>query len=1000
MLQPKQPMRWLWAVLIVVALAAPALATAAPDTPSDARRAWRVPATHGPDERLDKSSRVQAWAEDYIAHAEQRPPVDPAQQSQTVAQWTVMVFIAADNDIEGASLFDINEMELVGSSPDVNVVVQIDRSADYSDVEGDWSDTRRYYIQQDENFDVITTPVLETIGEIDSGSAESVADFATWAITSYPAQKYMLVLWDHAGAWATHLSDEQAGSDSTLPELSAALDRVKAQTGIDKFEVIGFDMCLMGQLEVFQTIAPYARYGVGSEESEPGPGWFYVFLEDLVNNPAMTGADITPLIVDAFMYFFVDILEMDDVYGLSAVNLSQASTVTNALGGFSAAVQANPEAVLSALADARNNTVSYGGWDDPRYYDVWSSVDLYRFMELLNDLSTLPEVQGAAQGVMQAVNSFVIYEKHHEWLDNSHGVAIYFPINLAAYTLADFNLRYPVEVPGAMAPWIEFLNVFHGTSGDVVTKPVVAVLNVYPDVGSIHQPAVVTMEVSGRDIVQVTYAVTYVQSENQRIVLDYDYLVSRTATATGADIVDWSNGVTTRTFTWEAEVPMLSDGTVSTYALLIPNRDNPNIAVVNGQYLSMRGGDPVEAQLVFDLNQQRSTALWGINETASGSLQPYQIQVEQGDRFQPLWLTLDANNDLVDTSLGNTLTLTNEQSISFEKVPAPSGTYAISFVAQNVAGQETRSETIIQVNNEGLDATLRGYTDLTYGVNFLYPADWIRPRFMPDGKRLYTGDEPTGTALALFPYTNVASAAQTYDAVRQDWSDLENLQITQEREVTLNGLPAYVTDYTYTYQGQARKAAVIAIYVPSQNVGYGFDIDAPADNPDPAIRALQALLDSINFFEVSQAEGQSAWQTVSLAEGRVSFPVPTTWVQETQGNWTLFRAPDNPVIFIALGATPASGQTKEAIAQAWVTELQNTETNLQILASQPYYVGNEEWYLVVFTYDDVVKMAGAFFATTVGGEDYVFWLEAPDAEFDQLYNDIFSAAVDGFAFGG
>jgi hypothetical protein len=81
--------------------------------------------------------------------------------------------------------------------------------------------------------------------------------------------------------------------------------------------------------------------------------------------------------------------------------------------------------------------------------------------------------------------------------------------------------------------------------------------------------------------------------------------------------------------------------------------------------------------------------------------------------------------------------------------------------------------------------------------------------------------------------------------------------------------------------------------------------------------------------------------------------------------------------------------------------LQSGVQNLQVLASEPFYIGGLEWHVVVFTYDDAVKIGGAFFTTTnVGGQDYVFWLEAPDADFDQLYADTFSVIVGGFTFGG
>ncbi len=518
---------------------------------------------------------------------------------------------------------------------------------------------------------------------------------------------------------------------------------------------------------------------------------------------------------------------------------------------------------------------------------------------------------------------------------------------------------------------------------------------------SIYEPAVLTLEVTGRDILRVNYAVTYIVSENERAVLDYDYLVSRTTTATGANIVNWSDGVTQRTFSWEAEVPVLTDGTANTYALLIPNQDNPDVLLVNGLYTSVQGGDPIQARLLFDKNTRTSTALWGMNETASGNLQPFELQVSPGDTFQPLWLTLDANNELTDTSLGDTLTLQSATSITFQKVPAPSGSYSISFVAENVAGANNLSEAIINVNNEGLDQGYRGYTDLTYGVNFRYPASWIRPRFTPDGQRLFTADLTTNTVLSLYPYTDVTSAEETDAAIRASWNDLADLQIQQQRSVEINSLPAYVTDYTYTYDGQPRVGAVIAIYVPSQKVGYAFDLDAPAAAVGPAQEALQTLVASINFIEPQQVSGESAWQTVTAADGQVSFPVPSNWTKEEKDNWTTYGPVGNEAVFVALANGATSGQSNEDMANSWLSQLQSGVQNLQVLASEPFYIGGLEWHVVVFTYDGTVTIGGAFFTTTnVGGQDYVFWLEAPNADFDQLYADVFSVIIGGFAFSG
>ena len=994
----------LFIAMILAALVVPPAAQASTATPGSP--------DHPPADALRHSvsqsdlqtqfEQTAAWLDNWQATRPTRPPVDPAQQSQKVAEWTVIVHVAADNNLEVAGLSDVNEMEAVGSSPDVNIIAQLDRSAEYSTADGDWIGARRYYIQQDNDPRAITSPVMQDLGVIDSGDPNSIADLAIWAITNYPAQKYMLVMWDHGGAWTSHSADEDTGSDIDLPETVSALERIKAETGVGQFEVIGFDMCIMSQLEVWQAVTPYARYGIGSEENEPGAGWFYTFLDEIVKNPAMDGRQLSPIVVDYFMYFLGEVLGDQDVYTLAAVDLSQGANLINALDQFSTTFQANPQAGLSPISDARNNTIQYGGFSDPQVQDYWSSVDLYRFMELLTQISTSTDLTNAAQGVMQAVKSFVIYEQHVDALAGTNGTSIFFPTTYKAYKQGVHNERYPREVPTTMADWIQFLDAYHGTATSTVTSaPGVSIRGVYPDTASIYNPAVVSLEVSGRDILRVNYAVSYIKSQDERIVLDFDYLVSRTTTATGANIVDWSDGVTARTFTWEAEVPMLTDGTTSTYALLIPNPDNPGMALVNGTYIPAGGGSPVDAQLLFDLNTRQSTTLWGINQTASGNMQPFELQVQPGDTFQPLWLTMDANNTLSGTSNGDTLTLNDATSISFDKVPAPSGQYSISFVAENVSGANNLSEAMIQVNNDGLDATLRGYTDLTYGVNFLYPSTWIRPRFTPDGTRLFTADLTTNTLLSLYPYTGVSSAEETDAAIRASWNDLQDLTIVQQQSVEINGLPSYVTDYTYTYNGEGRVGAVIAIFVPSQSVGYAFDLDAPASNPGPAQEALQALVKSIHFFDTGTELGQSAWQTVSAANGLVQFSIPATWTPDSSGSWTLYGPVGDTSVFAAIAVAATSGQTNEQLAQYWQGQLQNGVQDFQVSASEPFYIGGREWHVVVFTYQGAVKTAGALFTTTnVGGQDYTFWIEAPDSGFDQLYSDVFSVIIGGFTFNG
>ena len=119
-------------------------------------------------------------------------------------------------------------------------------------------------------------------------------DFVTWAVQKYPAKKYALVLSDHGGGWTGGFSDMTTSlySDLSMPEIVTSIEQIRQNTGIDKFEMIGFDACLMGQIEIFGSLYPYSNYMVASEEVIPGYGWSYAaWLDQVAQTPPWMGAD-------------------------------------------------------------------------------------------------------------------------------------------------------------------------------------------------------------------------------------------------------------------------------------------------------------------------------------------------------------------------------------------------------------------------------------------------------------------------------------------------------------------------------------------------------------------------------------------------------------------------------------------------------------------------------------------------------------------------------------
>lgn len=90
--------------------------------------------------------------------------VTPASAS---ANWTFMVYLDADNNLEQYGIEDFNEMEMAGSTSDVNIVVQFDRTPSYDTTNGDWTTTRRYYVTYDTDPQIINSTLIADLGELD-----------------------------------------------------------------------------------------------------------------------------------------------------------------------------------------------------------------------------------------------------------------------------------------------------------------------------------------------------------------------------------------------------------------------------------------------------------------------------------------------------------------------------------------------------------------------------------------------------------------------------------------------------------------------------------------------------------------------------------------------------------------------------------------------------------------------------------------------------------------
>jgi hypothetical protein len=348
------------------------------------------------------------------------------------AEWTVMVYLDADNNLESAGINDINEMEIVGSTTEVNIVVQVDRvpysvlasnNEGYADdtSNGNWTTTRRYYITQDFNTVQINSQLKSDLGELNMGDPQTLVDFASWAVTEYPAKKYLLVIWNHGGGFrSTNLAKDIAWDDTngedkiTMPELEYALSAINTQMG-KNIDIVGMDACLMAMTEVAYQIKDYADILVTSEENEPGDGWPYdTILDQLVVNPTVSPEQLATDIVDeyVFSYPYRNVTQ-------SAIDLSYMDTLTSQLSNLASAIMDDNLTPKNNYLNASNSSQYYGDSD---------FIDLYDFCNQLVTYSNSLEVKNIALNIQQALNYAVIKSGYNgESVSGSKGLSIYFP---------------------------------------------------------------------------------------------------------------------------------------------------------------------------------------------------------------------------------------------------------------------------------------------------------------------------------------------------------------------------------------------------------------------------------------------------------------------------------------------------------------------------------------------------------------------------------------------
>ncbi len=345
-----------------------------------------------------------------------------AQSRAEPKEWTFLIFLNGNNNLDSYGEMNMNQMEKIGSTDKVNVVVQ-------------WAslsqgNVRRLYMTKDYNTSKVTSPVVGTPNNSDMGDYQSLIEFVNWGVKNYPAKHYFINVWDHGSGW--HFTnrgatkdiswDDVTGNYMTTEQLALALNESAKIIG-HKVDVYGSDACLMGMVEIAHEMKDAVDVFVGSEETEPADGWPYdSFLREWnklsdLENPRAVASTLT----DAYEDYY---LAKNQSVTLSAFDLKFIEPLNQALRNFSDSFQGLKPADLRKIAKAAKESTKFTNDD---YVDLGDFINHVKALKIgrLKD-TTMNDISASAK-------DFVVSNKTIGF-PKAEGAAIWIPTDSSTYS--------------------------------------------------------------------------------------------------------------------------------------------------------------------------------------------------------------------------------------------------------------------------------------------------------------------------------------------------------------------------------------------------------------------------------------------------------------------------------------------------------------------------------------------------------------------------------------
>ncbi|MBP7633207.1 hypothetical protein KBA41_03475 [Candidatus Ozemobacteraceae bacterium] len=350
-------------------------------------------------------------------------PLWAADAAPAMKEWTIAVFLNADNNLDPFGVEDQQEMAKIGSNNWLNIVTLIDRErgpACYN------------YIEKGK----ITK--VKDMGELDMGDYKLFIEFAKYVVANYPAKHYVFTLWNHGSGWKLGNQspitrgisyDDSSNNHITTNQLAVALREIKKVIG-HNVGILNFDACLMQMAEVVYACKDTVDFIVASEEVEPGKGTPY---DDVLATLTKTSTpeSFSKTWTNTFVKSYSGGSQGNEDCTQSAIKVAAMGPVFDAMNGLAKATMSGKYSVEYKSALQKVQSFSYP-----------ENVDLIHLAALLKAAIKDEAIKTACDKVTAACNAAIVANGNSGYsMKNAKGLAVYLPSDFSAengYTALDF----------------------------------------------------------------------------------------------------------------------------------------------------------------------------------------------------------------------------------------------------------------------------------------------------------------------------------------------------------------------------------------------------------------------------------------------------------------------------------------------------------------------------------------------------------------------------------